>query len=74
MPRDSISPVCTLKFVLRGSGVSALRCVRSNTDSATRLFEPGGWYLMPNSYCSPLVGLNGVLSMLTPLCGRNDVE
>ncbi|MNY70180.1 hypothetical protein D3C86_2082620 [compost metagenome] len=51
-----------------------MRCVRSNTDSATRLFEPGGWYLMPNSYCSPLVGLNGVLSMLTPLCGRNDVE
>ncbi|MNY58531.1 hypothetical protein D3C86_1948770 [compost metagenome] len=59
---------------MRGSGVSALRCVRSKTDKATMLLEPGGWYFTPNSYCSPRVGLKGVLSMLTPLCGRNDVE
>ncbi|MNW01383.1 hypothetical protein D3C71_1970120 [compost metagenome] len=35
---------------------------------------PGGWYLMPTSYCLPSIGLNGAFCQPVPDCGSNDSE
>ncbi|MNP65014.1 hypothetical protein D3C76_1605680 [compost metagenome] len=47
--------------------------VRSNTAALSRVLLPGGWYLMPNSYCLPSVGLNAsVLFTEAPVAAWND--
>ncbi|MNG21946.1 hypothetical protein D3C84_1063760 [compost metagenome] len=47
--------------------------VRSNTAAVSRVLVPGGWYLIPASYCSPSVGLNAsVLLTVEPAAAWND--
>lgn len=47
--------------------------VRSNTAAVSRVLLPGGWYLMPSSYCLPSVGLNAlVLETWVPIAGWKD--
>ncbi|MCY1560693.1 hypothetical protein D9M68_978620 [compost metagenome] len=63
-PRERTSPLCSWQRPLpqrcvgSGSSVGTLVWVRSKTDAVMKLLLPGGWYLMPISYCLPSVGLN----------------
>ncbi|MNL40890.1 hypothetical protein D3C87_1632680 [compost metagenome] len=59
-----------------GSGSVVVMFSRRMSNAATDniVAVPGGWYLMPISYCLPSIGLNGVLFQPVPDCGSNDSE
>lgn len=73
-PCEVTSPVWIDLFGSIGSGVSTFARVMSKADSVTKLCLPFGWNLMPASYCSAVVGSNGLLRRSTPSTGSKACE